>query len=47
MYHICGYHDICPKSADIWSQYQKDQSKYFKSKGDLSIDVRGAILPVY
>ena len=22
MYHICGYYDNCPKSADIWCQYQ-------------------------
>ena len=23
MYHICGYHDDCPKSYDTWCQYQK------------------------
>ena len=25
MYHIRGYHDNCPKSADTWCQYQKDK----------------------
>ena len=37
MYHICGYHDNCPKSADTWFQYQKDKqdnTNYYKSKGD-------------
>ena len=25
IYHICGYHDNRPESADAWSQYQKDK----------------------
>ena len=25
IYHICGYHGNCPKSADTWCQYQKDK----------------------
>ena len=33
MYHICGYHNNCPKSSDTWCQYQKDKqdnTKYYK-----------------
>ena len=40
----------CPKSADTWCQYQKDKqgnTKYFRSKGDLPIVVKKAILPIY
>ena len=40
----------CPKSADTWCQYQKDKQDntiYFKSKGDLPIVVKKAILPIY
>ena len=43
MYHICGYHDNCPKSADTWCQYQKDKqdnTSCYKSKGDLPTDVK-------
>ena len=50
MYHVCGYHDNCLKSADTWCQYQKDtqdNTNYYNSKGDLPIDVRRAILPSY
>ena len=50
MYHICGYHDNCPKSAHTWCQYQNYQqnnTNYYKSKGDLPIDVRRAIPPIY
>ena len=50
MYHICGYHDNCPKSEDTWCQYQKDKqdnTNYYKSKGDLPIDVRTTTLPIY
>ena len=25
IYHICGYHDNRPESADAWCQYQKDK----------------------
>ena len=41
MYHICGYHDNCPKSAHTWCQYQnykQDNTNYYRSKGDLPID---------
>ena len=50
MYHIYGYHDKCSKSADTRCQYQKnkqDNTNYYKSKGDLQINVRRAILPIY
>ena len=50
MYLIYGYHDNCPKSAYTWCQYQKDKSdniNYYKSKEDLPIVVRKAILPIY
>ena len=50
MYHICDYHDNCPKPADTWCQYQKDKqdnTNYYKSEGDLPIDVRRAILPIH
>ena len=50
MYHVCGYHDNCPKSTDTWCQYQKDKqdsANYYKSKSDLPIAVRRAILPFY
>ena len=49
MYHNCGYHDNCPKSADTWCQYQKDKqdnTNYYKSKRDLPIDVRRVILRI-
>ena len=50
VYHICGYHDNCPKSADTLYQYQKDKQEntnYYKSKVALPIDVRRAILRIY
>ena len=50
MYHICGYHDNCPKSADTCCQYYKDKqdnTNYYKSKGDFPIHVRRAILLIY
>ena len=50
MYHICGYHDNCPKSADTCCQYYKDKqdnTNYYKSKGDFPINVRRAILLIY
>ena len=50
LYHVCGYHHNCPKSADTWCQYQNDKqynTNYSKSKGDLSTDVRRGILPIY
>ena len=50
MYHICGYHDNCPKSADTWCQYQKDKhdnTNCYKSQGDLLIEIRRAILLIY
>ena len=50
VYHICGYHDNFPKSADTWCQYQKgiqDNINYYISKGHLPIDVMRAILPIY
>ena len=25
IYHVCGYHDNCPKSVDTWCQYQKEK----------------------
>ena len=43
VYHICGYHYNCPKSADIWYQYQKDK----QDNNNLPIVVRKAILPIY
>ena len=49
MYHICGYHDNCSNSADTWCQSQKDKqdnTNYYKSKSNLPIDVRRAILPI-
>ena len=45
-----GYHDNCTKSADTWCQCQKDKRDntiYCKSKGDLLIDFRIVILPIY
>ena len=47
-YHI-GYHNNCIKSADTWCQYQKDKqdNNYYKSKCNLPIDVRRAILSIY
>ena len=50
MYHICGYHDNCPKPADTCCQYYKDKqdnTNYYKSKGDFPIHVRRAILLIY
>ena len=50
MYHICGYHDNCPKPADTCCQYYKDKqdnTNYYKSKGDFPINVRRAILLIY
>ena len=50
MYHVCGYHDSCPRSPDTWCQYQKDKlenTNSYLSKGDLPIDVRKAILPIF
>ena len=50
MYHIFGYHDNSPQSADTWYQYQEDKqhnTNYCKSKGDLPIDVGRVILPIY
>ena len=49
-YRICDYHDNCPNSADTWCQYQKDKqgnTNYYKSKGDLPIDVTRVILPIH
>ena len=48
--YICDYHNNCPKSLDTRCQYQKEKqgnTSYYKSKGDLPIDVRRAILPIY
>ena len=50
IYHICGYHNNCLKSAGAWCQYQNDKqdnTNYYKSKADLPIDVRRPILPIY
>ena len=50
MYHDSGYHEGCPKLSDSWCQYQQDKinnTNHYKSKGELPIDVRKAILPIY
>ena len=50
MYHVTGYHDSCPSSKDSWCQYRVDKlnnTSLYKSKGELPIDVRKAILPIY
>ena len=50
IHHIYGYHVNCPKSADTWCQYQKDKqdsTNCYKSKDNLPIVVREAILPIY
>ena len=50
IYHVCGQHDNCPKSVDTWCQYQKekqDNTNQYKSKSDLLIHIRRAILPIY
>ena len=50
MYHVAGYHDSCPSSKDSWCQYRVDKlnnTNLYKSKGELPIDVRKAILPIY
>lgn len=50
MYHVAGYHESCPKSSNSWCQYQADKinnTNNFKSKGELPVDVRKAILPIY
>jgi hypothetical protein len=50
MYHVSGYHNSCPKSVNTWCQFQKDKlegTSLYKSKGELPVDVRKAILPIY
>ena len=50
LYHVCDYHDRCPKSDDTWSLYQKDKlngTKDYKSKGALPLEIRSAIIPIY
>ena len=50
MYHVAAYHDSCPRSKDSWCQYQVDKlnnTNLYKSNGELPIDVRKAIIPIY
>ena len=50
MYHVAGHHESCPKSSESWCQFQKDKflgTKEYKSKGELPLDIRMAILPIY
>ena len=50
MYNVAGYHDSCPRSKESGCQYQLDKlnnTNLYKSNGELPIDVRKAILPVY
>lgn len=50
MFHVAGSHDSCLKSNDSWCQYQLDKinnTNFCKSKGELTVDIRKAILPIY
>ena len=50
-YHIADYHEKCPKSSDTWCTYQKDKLDgthlHKSNKGDIPIDIRKVILPIY
>ena len=50
LYHVSDYHRRCPKTNDIWCQFQKDKidgTDYTKNKHGLPIDIRKEILPIY
>ena len=50
IYHVAGYHDSCPSSKDSWCPFRVDKlnnTNLYKSKGELPIDARKSILPIY
>ena len=50
LFHVSGFHDKCPKTADTWCLYQRDKlegTNLYYDKHSLPIDIRKSILPVY
>ena len=50
LYHVSDYHERCPKTNDIWCQFQKDKidgTDLYKNKHGLPIGIRKERLPIY
>ena len=50
LFHVSGFHNKCPKTADTWCLYQRDKlegTNLYYDKHSLPIDIRKSILPVY
>ena len=47
LFHVPGYHAVCPKDKNRWYRYQQDkknETSFYKPRGNLPVDVRAAIL---